>query len=136
MHIIYWVIFMINSNFQQSLYAGMQPSFLNLIKPKRSFSTKLISKDSLASINNIINGAQKMIKIYDQAMPIINQTKPMIDNIRTTFRVAKVFKKMSNGNSLEKAFDNLPDYDEEINKEDKVNKEEKDTIKIANPFYP
>lgn len=123
---------MINNNFQQSLYAGMQPSFLNVIKPKKGFSTKLISKDSLTSLNGIINGAQKMIKIYDQAMPIINQTKPMIDNIRTTFRVAKVFKKMNNGNSLEKAFDNLPDYDEIINEKEKV----KEDIKIANPFIP
>lgn len=123
---------MINNNFQQSLYAGMQPSFLNVIKPKKGFSTKLISKDSLTSLNGIINGAQKMIKIYDQAMPIINQTKPMIDNIRTTFRVAKVFKKMNNGNSLEKAFDNLPDYDEIINEKEEV----KEDIKIANPFIP
>ncbi len=123
---------MINNSFQQSLYAGMQPAFLNVIKPKKSFSTKLISKDLLSSLNGIINGAQKMIKIYDQAMPIISQTKPMIDNIRTTFRVAKVFKKMNNGNSLEKAFDNLPDYDEVIN--DKV--VEKEDIKIANPFIP
>ena len=123
---------MINNNFQQSLYAGMQPSFLNVIKPKKGFSTKLISKDSLTSLNGIINGAQKMIKIYDQAMPIINQTKPMIDNIRTTFRVAKVFRKISNGNSLEKAFDNLPDYDEVINEKEKV----KEDIKIANPFIP
>lgn len=123
---------MINNSFQQSLYAGMQPSFLNVIKPKKSFSTRLISKDSLSSLNGIINGAQKMIKIYDQAMPIINQTKPMIDNIKTTFRVAKVFRKMNNGNSLEKAFDNLPDYDEVINEKEK----EKEDIKIANPFYP
>lgn len=123
---------MINNNFQQSLYAGMQPSFLNVIKPKKGFSTKLISKDSLTSLNGIINGAQKMIKIYDQAMPIINQTKPMIDNIRTTFRVAKVFKKMNNGDSLEKAFDNLPDYDEIINEKEKA----KEDIKIANPFIP
>lgn len=123
---------MINNSFQQSLYAGMQPSFLNVIKQKKGFSTKLISKDSLTSLNGIITSAQKMIKIYDQAMPIINQTKPMIDNIRTTFRVAKVFKKMNNGNSLEKAFDNLPDYDDIINEKEKV----KEDIKIANPFIP
>lgn len=123
---------MVNNSFQQSLYAGIQPSFLNVIKAKKSFSTRLISKDSLSGLNGIINGAQKMIKLYDQAMPIINQTKPMIDNIKTTFRVAKVFRKMNNGNSLEKAFDNLPDYDDVVNKKEIV----KEDIKIANPFYP
>ena len=48
-------------------------------------------------------------------MPIINQSKPMIDNIRTTFKVARAFKKFSNDSTLEKAFDNLPDFEEENN---------------------
>ena len=58
-------------------------------------------------------------------MPIIEQTRPMIDNIKTTFKVARAFKRFSSESSLEKAFDDLPDYQQEI----------KDS-KVANPFYP
>lgn len=104
------------------------PSFVNVIKPKPSFTNKLIGKNSIKSIESMINGAQKFIKIYDQAVPIINQVKPMIGNIKTTFKVAKAFKRFSNEDGLEKAFDNLPDFEEnETNIEDN---------KVANPYYP
>ena len=53
----------------------------------------------------------------------------MIDNIKTTFKVAKAFRKFSNESSLEKAFDNLPDFEEKESESVKVNK-------VANPFYP
>ncbi len=112
------------------------PSFMNIIKTKRNFTGKLLSKDSLLKVNNVISGAQKIVNIYDQAMPIINQAKPMINNIRTTFKVAKAFKKMSGEESLEKAFDHLPDYQEETSKvEENVKKEQKED-KGRNPFYP
>jgi hypothetical protein len=54
----------------------------------------------------------------------------MIDNIKTTFKVARAFRKFSNDNSLESAFDNLPDYEQTIKEETK--KEHK----VSNPFYP
>lgn len=117
-------------NYSGSTSLLLQPAFTNVIKNK----TSIISKVSFKDINNIISGAQKMINIYDRAIPIINQTKPMIDNIRTTFKVAKVFKKMNSSNDLEKAFDNLPDYDNQETPQ-KENKEE--VIKVNNnPFIP
>ena len=108
---------------------SLLPSFINVIKPKRTISNSLFSASNLKSIDSFINNAQKVISIYDRALPIINQSKPMINNIKTTFKVAKAFKKFSNDSSLEKAFDDLPDFNEPI-------KEDKKDIKVANPFYP
>lgn len=105
------------------------PSFLNLIKQKKSISSALLSSSATNSITTLITNAQKIINIYDRAMPIIAQSKPMIDNIKTTFKVAKAFKRFSNESSLEKAFDILPDYQEDV-------KETKIVNKVTNPFYP
>lgn len=120
-----------NNNFfyGSQLSNRMFPSFVNVIKPKQSFINRLISKDSIKGIDSMINGAQKMLKIYDQAMPIINQVKPMIGNIKTTLKVARAFKKFSKEDGLEKAFDNLPDFNEE-------KEEPKPNNKVANPYYP
>ena len=113
---------------QQMFSSNMYPSFINVIKPKNTITNKLLQKDSLKSIEGIISGTQKIIKAYDEAKPIINQFKPMIGNIKTTFKVAKAFKKFSNETPLEKAFDNLPDFNEI--------KEDIQTNKVENPFYP
>ena len=65
----------------------------------------------------------------------MNKSKKKSENIssqvkiKTTFKVAKAFKRFSNESSLEKAFDILPDYNEEI-------KETKTVNKVTNPFYP
>ncbi len=125
--------------FVTTIPSRQAPSFMNIIKTKKNFTGRLLSKDSLSSVNNIINSAQKIVNIYDQAIPIINQAKPMINNIRTTFKVAKAFKKMSGEESLEKAFDNLPDYKEEntnINTDLKNNFKDNHVDNGMNPFYP
>ena len=90
----------------------------------------MLSKNSLNSVNTMIDSALKIIRVYDQAVPIINQTRPLIGNIKTTFKVAKAFKRFSNESSLEKAFDNLPDFQEDI----KENKKEE--FSSGEPFYP
>ena len=105
------------------------PRFANLIRPKKPITSTILSSGVTESINTFITNAQKIISIYDRAMPIINQSKPMINNIKTTFKVAKAFKKFSSSSSLEKAFDNLPDYEE-------IKEETKEVRKVTNPFYP
>lgn len=119
-----------------SLYNRSTPAFMNLIKPKKTFSSKLLSRNSLTSVNGLINGAQKIINIYDQAVPIITQIKPMFNNIKTTFKLARAFKKFSNEDSLEKAFDNLPDYEETKKDESNKNDENIETESEYVPFYP
>ena len=88
-----------------------------------------MSANATKSIDSIISSVQKVLNIYNKAVPIIEQSKPMINNIKTTFKVARAFRKFSNDSSLEKAFDNLPDF-EEVTKENKV------VNKVTNPFYP
>lgn len=105
------------------------PSFVNVIKPKKTLSAVLLSANATKSIDSIISSVQKVLNIYNKAVPIIEQSKPMINNIKTTFKVARAFRKFSNDSSLEKAFDNLPDF-EEVTKENKV------VNKVTNPFYP
>lgn len=125
---------MMNHNFfdYRNVSALSTPSFMNVIKPKKTLTGRLLSKDSLSGINSLISGAQKAISIYDRAVPIIQQTTPLINNIKTTFKVAKAFKSFSNESSLEKAFDNLPDFEET-----KEVVKEKETFKTQNnPFYP
>ena len=115
------------------------PAFMNVIKPKKALTTRLLSKESISSVNGLINGAQKIVKIYDQAVPIISQVRPMVNNIRTTFKLAKAFKKFSGESSLEKAFDNLPDYEEskvQENVEEKIIEKEEIKVENSNPFYP
>ena len=105
------------------------PSFVNVIKPKKTLATTLLSANTTKSIDSIINSVQKVLNIYNRAVPIIEQSKPMINNIKTTFKVAKAFKRFSNNSSLEKAFDNLPDFEEKAKENNVVNK-------VTNPFYP
>lgn len=109
-------------------YSSITPSFLNVVRPKRNLANRLVSSGSLSSINGIIDSAQKAINIYNKALPIINQVRPMIGNIKTTFKVARAFKRFSNESSIEKAFDNLPDYNDGV-----IQKEKR---KLSNPFYP
>lgn len=111
---------------------NMYPSFINVIKPKKSFASRFLQKDSIKTINGFINNAQKILNVYDQAMPVINQIKPMVGNLKTTFKVAKAFRKFSNESPLEKAFDNLPDFEEEADEK----KEQSPIKKVTNPFYP
>ena len=105
------------------------PSFLNIIRPKKSLTSQLFNVASINNINKFINGAQKAVEIYNKAIPIIEQTKPFIDNIKTTFKVARAFKKITKEDSLENLFDKLPDFDDD-SKTNGYNKE------VANPFYP
>lgn len=129
---------MINSNFiDYRNITRNTPMFVNMIKPRKSLSSTLLSAKSLQNINSLIDNAQKIVNVYNQALPIIEQTKPMINNIKTTFNVMRAFKKISKEDSLESMFDKLPDYeDNKVVKENKDDKKETIKSKVANPFYP
>lgn len=123
----------------------VEPPFAKVIKPKAPLSAKLLSSSSIKSFTGIIDGAQKILHVYNEATPIIKQAKPMIDNIRTTFKVAKAFKRFSGTTSLEQAFDHLPDYEETKKETQKIEEKEKienhftsqkEDNSIPAPFYP
>lgn len=118
------------------------PSFLNIAKAKPSFLSKIGSGFSLSKITTMIGNAQKVLNIYNQVSPIIKQAKPIINNLKTTLKVAKAFKSFSQEDSLEKAFDNLPDYNKQELKEETIKKEtkEKESIEeeqkgVPSPFF-
>lgn len=126
------------------------PNFLEATHPKPSFFSKLSSSLSLKKVGAFLGGTQKVLNIYNQVTPIIRQTKPLIANIKTTLKVAKAFKRFSKEDSLEKAFDNLPDFDKQQEQQKDVidipekKKEEADYIDIVetkedhhipNPFF-
>ncbi len=118
-------------------------NLLQAAKIRPSLFSRL-SNISFTKVGTFLGGAQKVLNIYNQVTPIIKQTKPLIANIKTTFKVAKAFKRFSNESSLEKAFDNLPDINNQSddktiditdkNDDFKVNiiKEDKS---IPNPFF-
>lgn len=116
------------------------PSFLNVAKAKPSFLSKISGGFSLSKIGTILGNTQKVLNIYNQVSPIVKQAKPLINNLKTTMKVAKAFKRFSAEDSLEKAFDNLPDYEEK--KTEEKPEEEKVEIKteleqkgVSSPFF-
>lgn len=128
---------MINNNFiDYRNITRNTPLFFNMIKPKKSIGSTLLSAKSLQNINSFIDNAQKIVNVYNQALPIIEQTKPMINNIKTTFNVMKAFKKISKEDSLENMFDKLPDYEDNKIVKEKEEKTEALKSNVANPFYP
>ena len=100
--------------------------FVNVIK-KPIINTK-INFLNTKKINTIIEGAQKVVGVYEGVAPIIKQYYPMIGNIKTTMRVARAFSKINNSKTLEDAFDKLPDFDSNDN--------ELYAAKVENPFFP
>lgn len=61
---------------------------------KPSFLGKL---SSLKNVNwtGILDGTQKTLGIINQAIPIVYQVKPIINNARTMFKIADVIKNPS-----------------------------------------
>ena len=68
--------------------------------------------------SSILSGTQKTLGIVNQAIPIIKQAGPVIDNAKTMFRVMNEFKKI----------DNSPNPVTNNTVTDSPNQEEKNTI--------
>ena len=68
------------------------------------------------SFGRILNGAQRALGLFNQALPIIKEAAPMMRNARTMFKVMNEFKKIdtpiskqtSNEVTEEKAQDYMP----------------------------
>ena len=114
-------------------HSNLKPmSFLNNIKKSKRLSNNYFSLDSTKKISETIDGVQKILKIYEKTRPVIEQSLPTINNIKTTLMVAKAFKKISNQHSIEEMLDLIPDKKVEGKKIIKEKTEEK----VAKPFYP
>ena len=55
----------------------------------------------LSKINwgNLLSNTQKTLNIVNQAIPIVYQVKPMINNAKTVFKVAKEFSNVNYNNT-------------------------------------
>ena len=84
------------------------------------------------TINNSISGVQKALTLYDKLIPIIKNTMPVVNNIKSTLSVVRAFRKINN-NDLSFSFDSLPDYNKDqknTQKSNAINDKE-----VENPFY-
>lgn len=46
------------------------------------------------NFGSILNGAQRFLSLFNQALPLIKEAAPMMRNARTMFRVMNEFKKI------------------------------------------
>ena len=60
--------------------------------PKIGLLTKLFGKSGI-SIGNILNGTQRVLNFANQAIPLVQQVRPIIGNAKTMFKVMNEFKK-------------------------------------------
>lgn len=87
--------------------------------PKPSLFSKLKS----LSFTEILNGTQKTLNIINQAIPIVYQVKPLIENTKTIFKIATA---INNDNKIP-----IKESKEEIKKEPSTNK----NIKYNEPTF-
>ena len=106
--------------------------FLNNIKKTKRLSNNYFSLATTNKISETIDSIQKILKMYEKTKPIIEQSLPAISNIKTTFMVAKAFKKISSQQNIEEVLDLLPDQQEKNNSFVK----QKDVEKVAKPYFP
>lgn len=55
---------------------------------------------SKVTFSGILNGASKTLGVINQAIPVFYQVKPMINNAKTMFRVAKEINSSNNNNTI------------------------------------
>ena len=85
------------------------------------------------TINNSINGFQKVLTLYDKVIPIIASVTPFVNNIKSTINVVRVMRKMSNDEMVSSLLDNIPDSNI------KGTNQSQDLLhnkKVENPYYP
>ena len=98
----------------------------------RSKSRTFLNGDLVSKINSFINGSQKVLNMYDKVRPVIQNTIPMINNLKTTFKVAAAVKRFGGLSSIVNEYDKLDDY---ISEDDESSLTETQ-YSIENPFYP
>ena len=61
---------------------------------KQNFFSKLFNNNRNYNINwgNILNNTQKSLGIINQAIPIIHQVRPIINNAKTMFKIVGAIK--------------------------------------------
>ena len=84
--------------------------YQNLYRPgllSRLFGGSSLARTATSGINwgNILSNTQKGLGIINQAIPLVHQVKPIINNAKTMFKIADALKddkKISTSNQEEK----------------------------------
>lgn len=83
--------------------------------PTKTGIGSIFSKINLSSI---INGTSKTLNLINQAIPVIRQVSPIINNAKTMFKVMNEFKKTDvkseNRNNINNTIDNTEVINNEI----------------------
>lgn len=72
------------------------PYFYQIPESIQTTRTGLFSrlfKGSNLSFSKILNGTQKVLGVANQAIPLVKQVGPVINNAKTMFRIMNEFKK-------------------------------------------
>ena len=56
--------------------------------------------------SGLLSNTQKTLNIVNQAIPIVYQIKPMVNNARTIFKVANEFSKTNSNNNQNNVYQN------------------------------
>ena len=57
-----------------------------------NFLSKSLSGAKKINWSSLLDGTQKTLGVINQALPLIYQVKPIIDNAKTMFKIADVIK--------------------------------------------
>lgn len=67
--------------------------YTNISSPSTGLFTKLLGGKSL-NLSSILSGTGKVVNFANQAIPLVKQISPVVQNAKTMFRVMNEFKKV------------------------------------------
>ena len=73
-------------------YFYSMPKTLTSSVPKVGLLTRLFGKSG-ATFSTILSGTQKVLNIANQAIPLVKQVGPMMNNAKTMFKIMNEFKR-------------------------------------------
>lgn len=86
--------YMNNVPFRQFSYAPVNAGRGGLLSSLFGGKTAVASAKTF-SFSNLLNGASKTLGVINQAIPVVYQVKPIWNNAKTMFRVARELNKKS-----------------------------------------
>ena len=66
-----------------------------------------IFKSGKFSLSSILNGTQRTLNFINQAIPVVKQVSPMLQNAKTMFKVMNEFKKTENNTKINKKTESI-----------------------------
>lgn len=73
--------------------------------------TNLLGRSGI-SFKSILNGTQRVLRLANQALPLIKEAAPMMRNAKTMFKVMNEFKKIDAPKKEKSTSSNVTDYNQ------------------------